>query len=121
MRAVRATFLCLSLNFTLCSIFNGRHYTGRGSLPIGGSDVATSADTRSAGVWASSDASGFVLLDSRQICTHDQWSRATQGLIPSLQALTCPSLVPLHCPSSPSSLPHLSLFTAPSLPLDCSI
>ncbi|CAI5985207.1 unnamed protein product, partial [Closterium sp. NIES-64] len=88
MRAVRATFLCLSLNFTLCSIFNGRHYTGRGSLPIGGSDVATSADTRSAGVWASSDASGFVLMDSRQICTHDQWSRATQGLIPSLQALT---------------------------------
>ncbi|GJP51356.1 hypothetical protein CLOM_g10511 [Closterium sp. NIES-68] len=88
MRAVRATFLCLSLNFTLCSIFNGRHYTGRGSLPTSGLDDATSAETGSDGGWTSSDPSGFLLMDSRQICSHDQWSRATRGLIPSLEALT---------------------------------
>ncbi|CAI7817946.1 unnamed protein product, partial [Closterium sp. NIES-54] len=126
MRAVRATFLCLSLNFTLCSIFNGRHYTGRGSLPIGGSDVATSADTRSAGVWASSDASGFVLLDSRQICTHDQWSRATQGLIPSLQALTwssalCDEELSLlaSLPPRPATLHLASLPRTPPAPATC--
>ncbi|GJP49962.1 hypothetical protein CLOM_g9119 [Closterium sp. NIES-68] len=84
LRAIRATFVCLSLNLTLCNVFNGRHYTAPTLPPPASSNIAN-ANSREG---ESAASAGFVLPSSARSCDEDEMINGAKGLLPSLQELT---------------------------------
>ncbi|CAI7772495.1 unnamed protein product, partial [Closterium sp. NIES-53] len=79
LRAIRATFVCLSLNLTLCNVFTGRYYTA--------SNLASPA-TRNPEAKSAEAAAGFVLPSSARSCDEDESINGAKGLLPSLEELT---------------------------------
>ncbi|GJP49963.1 hypothetical protein CLOM_g9120 [Closterium sp. NIES-68] len=81
LRAIRATFVCLSLNLTLCNVFNGRYYTAPTLPPPASSNIAN-ANSREG---ESAESAGFVLPSSTRICDADEMIIGAEGLLPSLK------------------------------------
>ncbi|GJP51365.1 hypothetical protein CLOM_g10520 [Closterium sp. NIES-68] len=92
LRAIRASFVCLSLNLTLCSLFNGRYFSAPPSalppVPLAAAPRSPSRapDARNGG--SAEEAAGFVLPSSARVCSEDQRKFAISGLTASLHALT---------------------------------
>ncbi|CAI5481739.1 unnamed protein product [Closterium sp. Yama58-4] len=79
LRAIRATFVCVSLNLTLCNVFTGRYYTAPNLAPPA---------TRNREVESAEAAAGFVLPSSARSCDEDERINGAKGLLPSLEELT---------------------------------
>ncbi|CAI5984419.1 unnamed protein product [Closterium sp. NIES-65] len=74
-RAVRATFLCLSLNLTLCNVFTGRYYTATNFAPPA---------TRNREGESPEATAGFVLPSSARSCDEDERTNGAKGGKPLL-------------------------------------
>ncbi|CAI5496793.1 unnamed protein product, partial [Closterium sp. Naga37s-1] len=74
-RAVRATFVCLSLNLTLCNVFTGRYYTATNFAPPA---------TRNREGESPEATAGFVLPSSARSCDEDERTNGAKGGKPLL-------------------------------------
>ncbi|CAI5459737.1 unnamed protein product [Closterium sp. Yama58-4] len=93
-RAVRASFVCLSLNLTLCSLFNGRYFSAPPPAALPQATLAPAAPRAPSGApgartgGSAEEAAGFVVPSSERECSEEQRGFAIRGLVASLQELT---------------------------------
>ncbi|CAI5977927.1 unnamed protein product, partial [Closterium sp. NIES-65] len=93
-RAVRASFVCLSLNLTLCSLFNGRYFSAPPPAALPPAPLGPPAPRAPSGApgartgGSAEEAAGFVVPSSERGCSDEQRKFAIRGLVASLQELT---------------------------------
>ncbi|GJP32684.1 hypothetical protein CLOM_g17285 [Closterium sp. NIES-68] len=92
LRASRATLVCLSLNLTLCTVFNGRYYTAPSTsyhtAPVNVASSTKRGGSSNSGADTAGQTAGFVLPSSARSCDAEERSYAAAGLLSSLEELS---------------------------------